>query len=92
MNNRTTTTQRGLAAAALLGLLAAASACGTDTAVAKDPVGQPGTGQHPQGRAQQLEGQSDRALQADAARAAQGQLPSTPSPAPAGKRVPDLMP
>ena len=67
-----TTTQRGLAATALLGLLAAASACGTQTGVGTDPAVQPGLGQHPQGRAQQLGEQSDRALEADALRAAQG--------------------
>jgi hypothetical protein len=66
-----TTTQRGLAAAALLGLLAAASACGTQTGVANDPAVQQGLGQHPLGRAQGP-GQSDRALKADALRAAQG--------------------
>jgi hypothetical protein len=87
-----TTTQRGLAAAALLGLLAALSACGTQTGVAEDPAVQQGLGQHPQGRAQGP-GQSDRALKADALRAAQGQLPAaTASPSRSAKRVTDSMP
>ena len=62
-----TTTQRGLAAAALLGLLAAASACGTQTGVATLPDSAPGMahGRHDVS-------QSDRALRADALRAAQG--------------------
>ena len=55
--NRTTTARRGLAAAALLGLLAATSACG-DQSGAVDPAVRPGLGQHPQGRALQLDTRS----------------------------------
>ncbi|MFC5179579.1 hypothetical protein [Nocardioides taihuensis] len=73
MNHRTTT--RGLAGAALLGLLVATSACGTETGVATTPAQVPGM-QHGRHDLGQLSGPEQ----------------AQPSPAPAGKRVPDLLP
>ena len=76
-----------LSATALLTvLLTAASACGTQTTVDDVVPSAPGAGS-----SAQPEGQSQRALEADARRAAQGQMP-TPSPAPPGKRLPDARP
>jgi hypothetical protein len=78
--------RRGVAAAALLGLLATAAACGSQDDTALDLGGavrdQASTSP---------EGQSKRALDADALRAAQGQLPPAPK-GPSGKRVPDGLP
>ena len=76
-----------LSATALLTvLLTAASACGTKTTVDDVAPSAPGAGS-----SAQPEGKSQRALDADARRAAQGQVPS-PSPAPPGKRLPDARP
>jgi hypothetical protein len=75
-----------LSATALLTvLLTAASACGTQTVDDGAPSA-PGAGS-----SAQPEGKSKRALDADARRAAQGQVPS-PSPAPPGMRLPDARP
>ncbi len=75
-----------LSATALLTvLLTAATACGTQTANDVAPSA-PGAGS-----SAQPEGKSQRALDADARRAAQGQVPS-PSPAPPGMRLPDARP
>jgi hypothetical protein len=75
-----------LSATALLAvLLTAASACGDQTAADIAPA-PPGAGPSAEPKAQ-----SPRATDADARRAAQGQLPS-PSPAPPGKRLPDARP
>jgi hypothetical protein len=74
MNHRTTIL-RGLAGAALLGLLAGTSACGTETGVATAPAQVPGM-QH---------GRHDLGQPA-------GSQHAQHSPAPAGKRVPDLLP
>ena len=76
-----------LSATALLTvILTAASACGTKTTVDDVVPSAPGAGS-----SAQSEGKSERALDADARRAAQGQMPS-PSPAPPGKRLPDARP
>ena len=77
--------RRGLAAAGIITALLYASACGTQTA-----VDQVAPGVAPSANIQE-QGQSEKALDADARRAAQGQLPS-PESAPAGKRVPDTRP
>jgi hypothetical protein len=74
MSHLTTSGRRALASAALLGLLVTAAACGSQTETATDP-GVPAPGPAVSEREQ---GQSDRALEADALRAAQGQLPPTP--------------
>ena len=73
------------ATALLAALLITGSACGTQTAADIAPSA-PGAGP-----AAEPEGKSPRALDADARRAEQGQVPS-PSPAPPGKRLPDARP
>ena len=77
--------RRGIAAAGMLTALLMASACGTQTAADLDAV-VPGVDP-----SQTSQGQSDKALDADARRAAKGQLP-TPSPGAPGKRLPDARP
>jgi hypothetical protein len=92
MSHLTTPGRRALASASLLGLLVTGAACGTQSETTTDvggavrdaPQSEPLRG--PSGG-----GQSDRALEADAARAAQGQLPPAPE-ALAGRRVPDVLP
>ena len=86
-----TTRRRGtFAASGILAALLFAAACGTQTAADLDTVA-PGAITTP-------EGKSPRALDADARRAAQGQLPSpSPSvdgaqPGVPGKRLPDARP
>lgn len=88
MSHISTGGRRGVAAAALLGLLAATVACGPQEETAVDPSGAvrdaaPAT----------PEGQSQRALDADALRAAQGQLSAAPErQGHPGPRVPDFLP
>lgn len=87
MTHLTTQGRRALASAALLGLLGTVAACGSETETATDLGGAvPGAA-----TSQPPEGQSERALEADALRAAQGQAPSDPA-APPGRRVPDARP
>ena len=81
----TTAGRSGIAAAGLFTALLLASACGTQTAADLEA---PGIGSHP---TQGGQGQSAKAIDADARRAAQGQLPS-PAPAAPGKRLPDARP
>lgn len=87
MSHLTTGGRRVIAAASLLGLLATGAACGARTDTVKD-LGSDLSGATGQ---QTQQDRSERSLDADARRAAHGQLPA-PSPAPAGKRVPDYRP
>lgn len=86
MSHFSTGGRRGVAAASLLGLLALTVACGPQEENVLDPGGAV-RGEAPAAP----QGQSQRALDADALRAAQGQLPDE-SKRPAGKRVPDALP
>ena len=94
MTHISTGGRRGIAAASILGLLALATACGTQTDTATDfsnAGSDIGFVTHP-GQAHKVQkGQSGKALDADARRWAQGQLPSV-HPEPAAKRVPDARP
>ena len=76
MSNVSNGGRRGLAAAALFAALLTASACGEQSGVVNDlsgavPGSVPSTSQ---------QGQSEKAQDADARRAAQGQLPSPSVP------------
>ena len=77
MSNVSNGGRRGLAAAALFAALLTASACGEQSGVVNDlggavPGGVPSTSSQ--------QGQSEKAQDADARRAAQGQLPSPSVP------------
>lgn len=87
MSHLTTGGRRVIAAISLLGLLATGAACGTQTDTVKD------VGANLSGSTTQQD-RSGKALDADARRAARGQLPTpTPPPTPAGNRVPpDYLP
>jgi hypothetical protein len=88
MSRISTGGRRGVAAASLLGLLATAAACGTQDETALDLGGavRDQTSAGPEGRSQ-------RSLEADALRAAQGQLPPAPEQhGHPGPRVPDSLP
>lgn len=89
MSHPTTAGRRGLAAAAALTALLTAAACGTQTAADLD-------GSVPGARPSSTpQGQSQKALDADARRAARGQLPTptqAPDQAPSGRHLPDARP
>jgi len=87
MSDMSTGGRRGIAAAALLAALLTGTACGTQTGVVTDLDGAlPGSA--PSASPQ---GQSEKATDADARRAARGQLPEPSEPA-ARRRVPDALP
>lgn len=87
MSHNSTGGRRGIAAALLLGLLLTGSACGSQQDTASD-LGN-ALPENPSSSTSQ--GQSPRALKADADRAAQGELPPSPQSSP-GKRIPDTLP
>ena len=85
MSNVSNGGRRGLAAAALFAALLTASACGEQSGVVED------LGGAVPGAVPSQQGQSEKAQDADARRAAQGQLPE-PSQVPVRRPVPDALP
>ena len=86
MSNMSHGGRRGLAAASLLAALLAASACGEQSGVVNDLGGAvPGV-------KSQQQGQSEKAQDADARRAARGQQPKPSEPPVRLRRVPNALP
>lgn len=88
MSNMSNGGRRGFAAAALFAALLSASACGEQSGVVED------LGGAVPGAVPSQQGQSEKAQDADARRAAQGQLPepSEPSEPPVRRQRPNAVP